>query len=81
MVKGLKESVNLKWSGDVDINDGQLQKQYEEYVSRLESIKKAGLVQECACVELMHLLEDITKDLHNVQSGMQNQCIDNDHKM
>ena len=29
--KGLKESVQQKWSGDVDLNDGHLQKQYEAY--------------------------------------------------
>ena len=70
LVKGLKESVKLQWSGDVDLNDGQLQKQYEEYVSRLESVKKAGLVPECASNELTHILEDITKDLQYVQSGI-----------
>ena len=31
LVKGLKESVKLQWSGDVDLNDGCLQKQYDEY--------------------------------------------------
>jgi len=29
--KGLKESVQQKWSGDVDLNDGQVEKQYEAY--------------------------------------------------
>ena len=59
MLKGLKESVKLKWSGDVDLNDGQLQKQYEEYLNCLESVKKAALVPECASSELTHILEDI----------------------
>lgn len=68
---GLKESIKLQWSGDVDLNDGQFQKQYEEYVSCLESVKKAGLVQECASNELTCILENITKDLHYVQSGTQ----------
>ena len=55
-----KECVKLQWSGDVDLNDGQLQKQYEEYVSHLESVKKAGLVQEHASDELTCVLEDTT---------------------
>jgi len=48
LVKGLKESVKLKWSGDVDLNDGELQEQYNKYIGRLESVKKAGLLQEHA---------------------------------
>ena len=73
MVKGLKESTKLQWSGDVDLNDGKLQKEYEEYVSRLESVKKAGLVPECASNELhpvRHILEDVTKDLQYIQTGI-----------
>ena len=47
LVKGLKESVKLQWSGDVDLNDGQLQKQYEEYVSRLKIRKLVNnVIQE-----------------------------------
>ena len=63
--------MKLQCSGDVDLNDSQLQKQYEEYVSRLESVKKAGLVPERASNELTHILEDVTKDLQYVQSGIQ----------
>ena len=48
----------LQWS---DLNDGQLQKQYEEYVNHLGS-------EEHSSNELTHILEDITKDLHYVQS-------------
>ena len=66
MVKGLKESVKLKWSGDVDLNDGALQEQYNKYLGRLESVKKVGLVQEHASNELRRILEDIAKDLQYV---------------
>ena len=75
MVKGLKESVKLKWSGDVDLNDGELQEQYNIYIGRLESVKKAGLVQEHASVELKRISEDLAKDLQYVQSGIQFKCI------
>ena len=42
-MKGLKESVRMKWSGDVDLNDGSLQRDYDAYQYRLEHIKKIGL--------------------------------------
>jgi len=75
LVKGLKESVKLKWSGDVDLNDGELQEQYNTYIGHLESVKKAGLVQEHASVELKRISEDLAKDLQYVQSGIQVKCI------
>ena len=43
VVKGLKESVRMKWSGDVDLNDSSLQRDYDAYQYRLEQIKKIGL--------------------------------------
>ena len=54
LVKGLKESVKLQWSGDVDLNDGCLHKQYDEYKKHLESRK--------GCTELKELLQDTAKD-------------------
>ena len=69
MVKGLKESVKLQWSGDVDLNDGYLHKQYDEYKKRLERAEKAGLVRESACTELKNLLKDVAKDLEFIQLG------------
>ena len=47
LVKGLKESVKLQWSGDVDLNDGRFQKQYDEYKEHLVKVEKVGLVREC----------------------------------
>ena len=31
VVEGLGESTRMEWSGDVDLDDGQLQQQYEAY--------------------------------------------------
>lgn len=31
VVQGLGESMHLQWSGDVDLADGALQKEYEAY--------------------------------------------------
>lgn len=33
VVAGLGESLRLQWSGDVDLNDGELSKQYQLYRS------------------------------------------------
>ena len=33
----------MQWSGDVDLNDGSLQKQYETYLTRLGTAKGIGL--------------------------------------
>ena len=34
--QGLKESLQRQWSGDVDLNDGSLQKQYDDYINRIQ---------------------------------------------
>ena len=61
--------MKLLWSGDVDLNDGCLQKQYDEYKERLAKVDKVGLVRESVCTELKDLLKDIAKDLDFIQLG------------
>ena len=43
VVPGICESVNMVWSGDVDLNDGELQKAYQQYRKQLEFISGIGL--------------------------------------
>ena len=43
LVPGLCESVQRKWSGDVDLNDGELQAAYQSYLHRLEFVSGLGL--------------------------------------
>ena len=43
LVPGLFESVDIKWSGDVDLNDGKLQQAYRAYKSKLEFVSEIGL--------------------------------------
>lgn len=43
LVKGLYESVAGVWSGDVDLNDGSLQRSFDEYKSKLSFISQIGL--------------------------------------
>ena len=43
IVAGLCESLQLKWSGDIDLNDGKVQSDYELYKSRLDFVSGLGL--------------------------------------
>lgn len=43
IVPGLCESVHLKWSGDVDLNDGKVQCDYQQYKSRLDFVSGLGV--------------------------------------
>ena len=38
VLPGLGESMRMEWSGDVDLNDGSLQRQYDAYIQRLDFI-------------------------------------------
>ena len=69
--KGLKESVKRVWSGDVDLNDGGLQKQYDDYIKRIDQAKKLSIQngESEACSQLKSLLDDLTKDLEFIHSG------------
>ena len=75
ITKGLKESVKLKWSGDVDLNDGKLQEQYEQYKKRLELAEKAGLKRDKVENDLIELRQDLVKDLDYINSGKLYKCI------
>ena len=69
--KGLKESARLQWSGDVDLNDGSLQKQYKIYRTRLEFAAKVGLNggKQGALNDLKVVQTEILEDLQFVTSG------------
>ena len=43
VVQGLGESTHWKWSGDIDLCDGELLKTYKEYIDRLSFIDGIGL--------------------------------------
>ena len=44
LIEGLGESTRLDWSGDIDMNDGELQKLYKAYRERLDLIDGLGLI-------------------------------------
>ena len=54
VVAGLGESLRLQWTGDVDLNDGELSKQYQLYRSRLAFV--GSLISTST-----HLLDDLEK--------------------
>ena len=67
--QGLQESLQRQWSGDVDLNDGSLQKQYNDYINRIGQAKKLGLERHQVDDQLDLLLSDFTKDLKFINSG------------
>lgn len=71
VTEGLIESTKLQWSGDVDLNDGSLQKQYEAYRKRLAFAESVGLDGEHSDVvgQLTSLTSDISEDLEFIHSG------------
>ncbi|XP_065911420.1 uncharacterized protein [Dysidea avara] len=64
ITKGLKESVKLQWSGDVDLNDGSLQKQCDAYNKRLKMAENAGLDRNQAGEDFKNILKDLAEDLN-----------------
>ena len=67
------ESTRLQWSGDVDLNDGSLQVQYQAYKSRLAEIKNIGVDSgkhsDVIC-QLTSVCREISDDLDFVSSGI-----------
>ena len=58
VVPGICESVTLKWSGDIDLNTGELQASYKEYRARLRFIAEIGLkTRQERCI----VMEDLKK--------------------
>lgn len=74
ITKGLGESVTQKWSGDVDLDDGELQKQYNNYQQRLHFIKGIGLPprheRPLIIVDLKLVKEQLKEDVAFILKGL-----------
>ncbi|XP_065917202.1 uncharacterized protein [Dysidea avara] len=70
IIKGLKESSRLEWSGDVDLGDGFLQDKYSNYKERLKAAEKVGLCDENVVQDLSGTLNAISKDLEFLQAEL-----------
>ena len=57
---GLCESVQLKWSGDVDLNNGELQQSYQVYRSRPDFVSGVGL----GCRQGRAAIEEDLRKIH-----------------
>jgi len=55
VVKGLWESVNGEWAGDVDLNDGKLREQFQQHKEKLEWAKNIDLQRQ----SIEHMKEDL----------------------
>ena len=72
VVKGLWESVSGDWGGDVDLNDGKLQKLYKDLQDTLTWISSIGLNScdiNCTKKDLQKALDTLSSDLRFVTSG------------
>lgn len=72
VVKGLWESASGEWAGDVDLNDGKLQRQYSKFKLRMKEIQSVGLNNKSMAEtksELSHELDVIRNDLMFVSQG------------
>ena len=74
VVQGLGESTHRKWTGDIDLCDGELQKTYKEYIDRLSFIDGIGLNKRNCKNKIEEDLHStilaIKKDLDFVTVGM-----------
>lgn len=66
---GLCESVRLKWSGDIDLNDGQLQEQYSRYQQRLQITSKIGVSLHTSISAIKDLAPVLDEDLTFLRAG------------
>ncbi|XP_070565483.1 uncharacterized protein [Ptychodera flava] len=66
--KGLFESRQLEWNGDVDMGDGTLQKTHKEYIDNIQTIKKTGLGTR-------RNVKAIVEDLLNLKHGIENDLL------
>ena len=72
VVKGLWVSTRGEWSGDADLNDGNLAAMYGEYKQRLTKASKLGIddQQQVTETDLNLVLDDLRSDLDFLHSGM-----------
>jgi len=77
VVKGLWESVNGEWAGDVDLNDGKLREQYQQYQEKVTWAKSIGLQrQDIKYIreDLVNAQDKISAEIEFVSNGM-HRCV------
>ncbi len=80
VVSGLMVSMKNVWNGDVDFGDGLLQKQYSDYLKRLEFIDNLSVCNEIMLISnLQKVIVQLTEDGTCVDSGKDNKVISNNN--
>ena len=69
LVSGVCESTKLEWIGDVDLNDGDLQKLYEVYRRRLAFIVGVGVDDLSTCSH------QLAEDMLFISKGTKPLCV------
>jgi hypothetical protein len=74
--QGLRESVNNKWSGDVDLGDGTLDKLRKKYLEQLSFIKILGLKErhdnKLICQDFCQLKTQLHEEMLFLNDGLKN---------
>ena len=73
VVKGVWESTKGEWSGDVDLNDGQLEYFHQQFKEQLQWTEGSGLKQRSSAdsmrCDLQTALARLEVDLKFIHSG------------
>lgn len=73
VISGLRESVDHKWSGDVDLGDGKLQALFSEYTDSQKFISNFGLGDREARWTVSYdcdkLLQQVKSDLCDIRAS------------
>ena len=72
-MKGLNESVSGRWNGDIDLNDGKLELQFEKYQQRIKFVENVGLPphdkKEQIYRDLRHMENEVALDISFTTKG------------
>ena len=72
LISGLAESTKGVWHGDVDLNDGDLKKQYDVYQNRLLEVGSIKMRSDrvALCAQLTSHANAIKKDMEFLRTGI-----------
>lgn len=74
VIKGLWQSSTGEWSGDADLNDGEVNRQFTKFCQRNERINAVGMQESVEAIktELMAVTDTVLEDLQFISSGIMN---------
>ena len=63
LTSGLMESVDGKWKGDIDLNDGELQALYQDYQDKQKVCASLGLEEPRSISSIQFQIEYVRKEI------------------